>query len=101
MKLKLTKKFLYRVQIGDSLNSICKKFNSSKENIFRNNPDIDLYPGEPIEICVNDFLTHIVKPMETLSEIAKIFNVSVEKLKEDNTLTSNKIYIGQILKIYC
>ena len=42
MKIKLCKKFIYRVQEGDNLKNICSKFNCSKEGVLRNNYNIDL-----------------------------------------------------------
>ena len=42
---------------------------------------------------------YIVKKNDTLYSIGKKFNISVEKLKELNNLTSNVLYIGQLLKI--
>lgn len=36
---------------------------------------------------------------ETLSKISKEFGISIEKLKQDNQLTSDFIYAGQLLKI--
>lgn len=91
--------FKYRVLPGDTENSICVKFNTSKQNILRNNPQIPLYAGEWIEIEVNNFLSHIVKPMQTLDEISKLYGISVENIKEFNKLQTDKLYIGQLIKI--
>ena len=43
--------------------------------------------------------THTVKNGDSLFSIAKAYNMSVAKLKSINALISNKIIIGQILKI--
>lgn len=37
-------------------------------------------------------ITHIVKPNETLYEIANKYQTTVTKIKEDNGLTTNTIY---------
>lgn len=100
MEIEVCKDFLYRVQIGDDLKLICARFNTCKENIVRNNEDLDLYAGEWICVKRNDFITYIVKPAETIKEIAEKMGVSVEKIKKDNNLLSEKLFIGQMLKIY-
>ena len=56
--MEICKKFYYRVLDGDNLREICQKFNTSKENILRNNKEIPLYAGEWVEITVNDFIEH-------------------------------------------
>ena len=43
--------------------------------------------------------THTVKRGDTLYSIASKYNLTVEELKALNNLTSNEIYIGQILQI--
>lgn len=98
MKVKMCTNFSYRITNKDM--DIINLLNTSKNNILRNNYDIDFYNGEWIKVKVNDYLTHIVKPTETLNNIAKKFNLSIEKIKLDNMLDGDKLYIGQILKIY-
>ena len=100
MKLEMQPTFYYRVQMGDNLNLIYNKFNTCKENVLRNNPELEIYPGEYIRIKVNNFKTHIVKPAETIDKIASFYNVSVQSIVMDNALNSNKLFIGQMLKIY-
>lgn len=100
MEIKLPKEFDYRVMRGDSVESICEKFNTCKENILRNNPNLSLYAGEWIRIKVNDFVMHIVKPTETINDIARFHGVLKEKIINDNALSSEKLFIGQALKIY-
>ncbi len=99
MKTKLLKQFYYRVKIDDTLDEIYSRFNTSKENVLRNNDDIPLYPGEWIRITQNDYITHIVKPTETLEQIAIKYNIDILEIKQKNNLTSDKLFIGQILKI--
>lgn len=100
MDIVLAKEFLYRVKTGDTIKDLCIRYNTNKTNIIRNNDSIELYPGEWIKIKVNDYLSHFVKPMETLSKIAKQYDVSIEKLKSDNNLIETRLYIGQLIKIY-
>jgi len=100
MAIKQCKQFYYRVQNGDDFLNICSRFNTSKENIIRNNNDLDLYVGELIIIKTNEFKTHIVKPTEKLIDIATKYDIDIEKLKLDNNLQTEKLFIGQMLKIY-
>ena len=100
MEIKQCKQFYYRVQSGDNFANICSRFNTSKENIIRNNNDLDLYVGEWIVIKTNEFKIHYVKPMETLEDIAKKYETIKEKISQDNNLKSERLFIGQLLKIY-
>ena len=100
MEIKQCNQFYYRVQSGDNFINICSRFNTSKDNIIRNNNDLDLYVGEWIIIKTNEFKTHIVKPTEKLIDVAFKYNVDIEKLKKDNNLQTDKLFIGQMLKIY-
>ena len=97
--MEMKKEFYYRVQLGDNLAKICQKFNTSKQNILRNNNEIDFYAGELIKITQNDFEIHHVAPTETLEKIASAHGVSVQSLKDFNNLQTNKLFIGQTLKI--
>ena len=100
MEVKQCSQFYYRVQEGDSLLKICNKFNTSKDSLKRNNESLDLYVGEWLIIKTNDYKTHYVKPAEKLTDIALKYNTNVEKLKQDNNLQNERLYIGQMLKIY-
>lgn len=97
--IRMCNDFYYRVQSGDCEQSIISKFNTSRDNIIRNNPSIALYSGEWIHIHINDYLTHIVKPMETIAKISKKYNISEDKIITDNSLITDRLYIGQRLKI--
>lgn len=52
-----------------------------------------------IEYTNPNEITYIVKPNDSLFEIAKKYNTTISKIKENNGLTSNTIYPGAILKI--
>lgn len=96
MKLEICDEFFYRFD-GENL---LTRFNTCKNNILRNNPNLNFYCGEWVKIKINNFKTHCVKPMETLAIIAKLYNIDVNKIIHDNNLKSNKLFIGQTLKIF-
>lgn len=100
MKVKLASEFFYRIQQNDDFKSLCKKFNTIETNIIRNNNQIPLYCGEMIKIKTNDYLTHFVKPTETIESISNKYDLSIEKLIRDNGLKNTKLFIGQRIKIY-
>ncbi len=47
----------------------------------------------------SNITTYIVKPNDSLYSIAKKFNTTIDKIKDDNNLTSNEIYPETILYI--
>ena len=100
MELRLSKRFYYRILEGDTLQSLCREFNTSKNKILRNNPNIDLYAGEIVLIEVNDYISHFVRPAETLKDIANRYDIDIIKLKYDNNLKQDKLFIGQEIKIF-
>lgn len=98
MKIEMCDEFYYRVL--DKSKDICKELNTSNENILRNNEDLKIYDGEWVKIKVNNFITHHVKPAESIVDVAKKYNITIEKIMEDNNLNSSKLFIGQTLKIF-
>ena len=98
--MKISREFYYRIRPIDNIHDLEIRFNTDKNNITRNNPNIPLYTGEWVKIKVNDYITHYVKPMETLMDIAKHYNVDIQSIRENNNLSIDKLYIGQMLKIY-
>ncbi len=97
MEIELSDNFFYRIPMDKV--DIYTKFNTSKENVSRNNNEIDLYAGEFVKIQQNEYVSHIVKPMENLEKIAKIHDTTIERLKDDNKLVNDKLFIGQIIKV--
>ena len=104
---------LYKVKKGDTLIKIAKKFRVSVREIKRANnlKSSRLYAGQVIKIpiprkIVKDtekgkiiYKIYRVKKGDTLIKIARKFNVSVKEIKKVNRLKSNKIRVGQKLKI--
>lgn len=107
----------YIVQNGDSLWSIAKKYNTTVNDIMKDNNlnSSVLSVGQNLKIrtdgetaveeCIgeeyipSDSITYTVKKGDSLWQIAKQFNTSVDNIKTKNNLTSNTLSIGQTLKI--
>ena len=98
----------YTVQKGDSLYQIAKKFNTTVDEIKRiNNLKTNtLSIGQKLKIPVikepstapaTD--TYIVQKGDSLYQIAKKFNTTVDEIKRINNLKTNTLSIGQKLKI--
>ncbi len=100
MDIKPSKQYYYRISIEEVQKGFYQKLNTSKENVLRNNDKINYYAGEIVFVSTNDYKTHIVKPAETLKDICQKYNMLEETLIKDNNLVSNKLFIGQSLKIY-
>ena len=98
MKIKPCQEYYYRV--SDKNFNIFEELNTSLENIFRNNSKLEIYEGEWIKVRTNNFVIHHVKPMETIKDIAKNYNINAEKILKDNNLENEKLFIGQKLKVF-
>lgn len=105
----------YTVKRGDTLSNIAKAYNVTIAHIVEinnlQNPSL-IYPGEKLRITESNSTTlnepvkqitkytYIVRKGDTLSQIAKIYGVSVAYLvKQNNIQNPNVIYIGQIIRI--
>ena len=103
--------FMYTVVKGDSLYKIAQKYNTTVDEIVKLNnlKSTNLSIGQVLripEIYINydetnipEFINYTVKKNDTLYSIAKNNDVSVDTIKKDNALTSNNLYIGQVLKL--
>lgn len=91
----------YTVIKGDTLYGIANKFNVSVNNLkdFNNLTNNTLSIGQVLKIpnTSSKNLTYTVKKGDTLYNIAKTYNTTVDKIKSLNNLTSNTLSIGQTL----
>ncbi|NPA32691.1 MAG: LysM peptidoglycan-binding domain-containing protein [Aquificae bacterium] len=99
----------HRVKKGETLWEIAKKYKLSLKELYELNPHLKkrkyLRAGE--KICVarsrrktsSNYILYKVKKGDTLSTIAKRFGTSVSAIKRANNLRSNRIRVGQKLKI--
>lgn len=102
---------IYRVQSGDSLYAIARKYNTTVDELMRINnlSNILLSVGQEIRIPVTtptepevpsqNYVEYIVKSGDNLYAIARRYNASVDSIKSLNNLTSNNLSIGQRLRI--
>ena len=103
--------FMYTVQKGDSLYSIAKKYSTTVSDIVKlnylksNNLSIgqvlripEMYTKED-DMVLPNYMNYVVKRGDTLYSIAINNNINIDTLMKDNSLTSNKLDIGQVLKI--
>ena len=91
--------FFVQIKNNQTLQDILTIYNTTLNNVIRNNPNIELYEGEIIKILNKTFQTHIVKPMETITSICEKYNIDVDYLIKINNLTSKRLFIGQNLKV--
>ena len=96
----------YTVKSGDTLSGIANMFGTTYQKLAEingiSNPN-KIYPGQVLKVTgsvSNTVQTYTVKSGDTLSEIAKKYNTTVDSLVSKNGIKDkNKIYVGQVLKI--
>ncbi len=109
------------VDAGQTIFSIAEKYNISKEEIYKHNPETEISPiqvgqvikipkAANIEVNNNDvkpntssnasFIEHKVKRKETLYSISRFYQISVDDIVQVNPeLNTSDIKTGQTLKI--
>ena len=96
---------IYIVEKGDSLYSIANKLGvtvaelKAYNNLTSNNLSIGQILLVPPSKEEEEKNTYVVKSGDSLYSIAQKFNVTVDEIKSENNLTSNNLYIGQVLRI--
>jgi membrane-bound lytic murein transglycosylase D len=98
---------MHKVKSGDSLYKIgkkygidyklIKKFNKLKSNILSLNQHL-IIPADPKLLPKQDEV-YVIKKGDSLSLIAKKFNVDLTKLMKDNKITTSNIIVGDKLVI--
>ena len=95
----------YRIQPGDTLGKIARKFGTSVSSLRKNNGlrDSLIYPGEILSVTskpIQTVNTYRVQIGDTLSAIARKFKVSPGQLQKANGIQDrNLIHPGQTLSI--
>lgn len=99
----------YTVKKGDTLYGISKQFNTSAQKIreLNNLENDNIVPSQVLIISENngtnpnECVIYTVKKGDSLYEIAKKYNTSVDAIKRYNNLTTNNLSIGQKIRIPC
>jgi LysM repeat protein len=106
----------YKVKKGDTLSAIAKKYKTTVSSLKKlNNLKNDMiYVGQTLKVAgpanapsknksitpsKSKTTTYKVKNGDTLSAIAEKYKTTVSKLKKANKLISDRIYVGETLKI--
>lgn len=100
---------IYNVKNGDTLSHISKNFGVPIEQLKHLNGLISdiIETGLPLKIklikntdsVANKYHYYTICPGDTLGKISKEFGIPIEQLKQENKLTSDLIFAGQLLKI--
>ena len=103
--------FMYTVKKGDTLYSIALKYNTTVNKIkdLNNLKSTSLTIGQILripeqytkedEMNLPNYITHKVVKGDTLYSLSKKYNVPVDTIIKDNSLTSSNLSIGQKLRI--
>ena len=93
----------YTVKSGDTLYNIAKKYSTTVDNIkILNNLNTNTISiNQKLKIPSNkeNYITYTVKSGDTLYNIAKKYNTTVNEIKNINNINNNLLSINQILKI--
>jgi LysM repeat protein len=101
---------VHKIERGETLYSISKRYGVTVDQILEHNPDADAglevdhilkvpyVPRAPKRQAPNAN-THIVAEKETLFSISRQYGITVDELKQWNNLTDNALALGQELLI--
>ena len=97
IKKYIPKQLIYRVQTGETKESIADKFNAlPSEIVCLTSPEI--CEGAFVEIKKSFENLYVVKPLDSLDQIATKFKVSVNTIVESNNLKDKRLFVGQRLR---
>lgn len=95
---------IYTIKPGDNLYNIAKNYNITLDELINFNEQAStlLHIGEQLLIPINDKTTdnniqYIIKPGDTLYNIAKRYNITVDEIKRLNNFNNNMLKIGDII----
>lgn len=100
-----TSYFDYTVKSGDSLWLLANRYNTTVDAIKRINSlsSDTIYVGQMLKIPYSNdntsYFNYTVVSGDSLWLLSRRFNTTVDNIKALNNLTSDNLYIGQVLKI--
>ena len=102
---------IYTVKRGDTLYSLAQKYGTSVDQIIKLNnlKSNTLQIGQQLKIpetynideqvSLPDYISYTVKKGDNIYSIARLNNIDVDTIIKDNSLSSDNLSIGQVLKI--
>lgn len=87
-----------RVGAGDTLIKIAKRYGVPAYLILKYNDITQIREGMRLLIPEPKGIKYVVRPLDTLENIATLYRVSVEKLGENNNGLKD-VFLGQIIYI--
>ena len=96
---------IYTIKPGDNLYNIAKNYNITLDELinFNEQGTTLLHIGDQLLIPISNSkiknIQYIIKPGDTLYNIAKRYNTTVEEIKRVNNFNTNMLKIGDIILI--
>lgn len=92
----------YTIRKGDNLWSIARRFKTNHQLIIKanniTNPDM-LSTGKTIIVPNKEGVRHTVKRNETLTLIANLYKIPLERIRDHNNIKGSRIIVGSVLFI--
>ena len=92
-------KYLHKVRKGESLASICTRYEVQTRDILRYNNLTREGVAAGVILCIDkmDEIRHIVRPFESIDKISNKYGVSTERIRQFNNITN--VFVGEIIYI--
>ena len=93
--------YYYTIKMGDSLSSISQKFNTSLEDLLKNNAGLttkNLHPGEIIRISINSNVNNVKTELVAEERVSQISGYKVAKNESWNDISEKTGVAVDILK---
>ena len=93
----LNTNLLYRVKTGETIESICAKFNTTRHQIIKDNPyNIEIHAGSLLYISNCNKKIYIVQPTDSINKIAQKLGKTESEIRK--IVNGEVVFIGQILE---
>lgn len=97
---------IHTVAKGETVYSIAAMYNTTVQQIYAMNPGAEkgIKAGDKLRIlkgkAISGYSNHLIEAKETLYSVARMYNISVDDIKDANTgLNENSFKIGKTIKI--